>query len=99
MSNEQFIEDCVKGEELSHEAFVKKYAEYRNMDEESANAVIWTASLFKKYSDLLRKKNGSAKNICEDCACEAGDENEIKKYYCGEFGCGKGSWCRLSKNI
>jgi hypothetical protein len=85
---EKFIDMCLEGQDLSHDDFVKKYAQVYEMTEDSANAVIWAGSFYKKYSDKLREKNNS--DACEDC----GLSRPLSKYYCGEFNCGKGYWCR-----
>lgn len=73
---------------LSLEEFEEKYACENNMSLESAKAVIWVDSIYKKYVDEYRTTN-YLPNTCEDC----GAINNVSTYYCGQLGCGKGSWC------
>ena len=88
---DKFITMCLEGPDLEHDEFVNKYADTHKMSAEAATAVIWAGSIYKKYTDRLREKNND--KTCEDCGLNL----PLEKYYCGEFGCGKGSWCKKHK--
>ena len=85
---DKFITMCLEGPDLEHDDFVNKYAGAHKMSTDSANAVIWAGSIYKKYTDKLREKNND--KTCEDCGLYL----PLNKYYCGEFGCGKNSTCK-----
>lgn len=78
--DQNFIEMLKKkyNEYLDHTVFVKEYAQYNSISEKDAVMKIWDAKLFDKY------------NACHEC----GRTDDVKVYYCGNYGCGKGSWCR-----
>lgn len=76
---------------LSLDAFVEDYAVKNQMSLGSARTIVWANGDYTKYLTEMRKKYDI--KTCYDC----GGSYDVQKYYCGDMGCGKGSWCRKNK--
>lgn len=76
---------------LTFEQFAEKYAQEHNQDIKTATAVIWANGSYVDYKQSRRNELGI--KTCEECDTD----QDVSKYYCGQLGCGKGSWCKKNK--
>ncbi len=100
MESREFLEDLFyvnengykKLTKIDYDAFVNKFSQKYLKSNEESRQLILQSGIFNEYEDILRKQ----KLVCGDC----GKDKELTTHSCnesGDFGCGKGSWCRKHK--